>query len=99
MESPGPDRIRKWAELASIGPILGITVAVAWYVGSSLDARFGTTPWLMICFVIFGIVGSFWRFIRTLQQFGELETRHGRRRGPEPPGKETKETDEGSGSR
>jgi F0F1-type ATP synthase assembly protein I len=95
MEKPDPERLRNWAELLGTGPLFAASVTLGWYVGSSLDARLGTSPWLMTCLVILGVVGSFWKFIRTLQDMGELSRPKKRRSEGQDRGK----TDDGAGGR
>ncbi|RMH42474.1 MAG: AtpZ/AtpI family protein [Deltaproteobacteria bacterium] len=46
---------------------MGIAVAIGWWIGRWLDDRFGTTPWLMVLFVLFGVGAAFKAVIRTAQ--------------------------------
>jgi F0F1-type ATP synthase assembly protein I len=45
--------------LSSVGLELGIAVTLGYLAGSWLDARLGTTPWLMIVLLIFGVAAGF----------------------------------------
>ncbi|HCN20538.1 MAG TPA: hypothetical protein DIS73_09750 [Planctomycetia bacterium] len=46
-----------------VGSIVG-----CYFVGSYLDSRFGTTPKLMITFVMLGIAAGFVEFYRVLKK-------------------------------
>ena len=111
MERPDPERVRKWAELLGTGPLFAATAGLAWFAGSRLDERFGTSPWIMTCLVVLGVAGSFWKLVKTLQDLGELSgRRRPRRSSPDaPPGEfsggrparddRAGETHDGSGGR
>lgn len=65
------DRIpedRRWmakaAEAWSIPGIMFFSVLIGYLLGSWLDGRFGTDPWLTIIFVVAGIAGGFFEVIR-----------------------------------
>ncbi|MBI4509235.1 MAG: AtpZ/AtpI family protein [Deltaproteobacteria bacterium] len=45
--------------MASVGLEMGIAVALGWAVGSWLDSKLHTTPWLMLLFLLFGVVAGF----------------------------------------
>jgi ATP synthase protein I len=56
------------ASLASIGIEMGVAVALGWWFGTLLDDYFGTAPWLMIVFLLFGVAAAFAAVIRTAKQ-------------------------------
>jgi len=43
-----------------------IALGIGWWVGSWLDARFATPPWLTILFVVFGLVAGVLNVYRTV---------------------------------
>jgi len=53
---------RAYKELAYFGS-LGISVALAIFIGLGigiwLDRKFGTSPWLTLVFLVFGIIAGF----------------------------------------
>jgi ATP synthase protein I len=79
MAKPDPDRIRKWGQLAGIGPLLATAVVLGWYVGSKLDQWLGTAPWLMVLGVLLGTAGGFIELVRLLADLGETGKKPGRR--------------------
>ena len=42
-----------------MGLELAISIAVGYFIGDWLDGRFGTHPWLSICFLFLGIAAGF----------------------------------------
>jgi len=65
--------------LRQIGPYLGLglqlalTVAIFYFVGSWLDDRFETAPYLMVVCSMVGIVGGFIKFSRTVTELSKEE--------------------------
>ncbi|MBF0238723.1 MAG: AtpZ/AtpI family protein [SAR324 cluster bacterium] len=60
----------KWLMFSSMGLELGLSVVVGCVVGQYLDRVFGTTPWLFLLFVLFGVFAgyrSIYRLLRKLQ--------------------------------
>jgi len=74
VEKPNKDaeqtsrRFFRAASLASVGLEMGVAVFVGWWVGQFLDKEWGTTPWLMIVFLLFGVAAAFKAIIRTAKQ-------------------------------
>ena len=56
------------ASLASVGLEMGVAVFVGFWIGQFLDKELGTTPWLMILFLLFGVAAAFKAIIRTAKQ-------------------------------
>jgi F0F1-type ATP synthase assembly protein I len=52
-------RFFRAAQAASLGLEMGIAVAIGAGIGYLLDASFGTRPWLMLVFLLFGIAAGF----------------------------------------
>lgn len=44
---------------------MGVCVALGWGIGYWLDGRFGTQPWLMLVFLLFGVAAGFKALITT----------------------------------
>ena len=53
---------------SSVGLELGIAVIVGLLGGMWLDNRFGTTPWLMLAFLVFGLVAGFRNVLRAVER-------------------------------
>jgi ATP synthase protein I len=47
------------AKLSSVGLEMGLSVLIGWGIGTWLDNRFGTKPWLMITWLLIGIAAGF----------------------------------------
>lgn len=53
----------------SIGIEMAVAVGVGWAIGSWLDSRFGTSPWLMYLFLALGIAAAFRGLWRTARKY------------------------------
>jgi ATP synthase protein I len=53
---------------SSVGLELGIAVIVGLLGGMWLDNRFGTTPWLMLVFLVLGLVAGFRNVLRAVER-------------------------------
>ncbi len=78
------------ALLRTVGPFLTLGIELAgivvlfFFLGRWLDARFGTSPWLMIGSLTAGVAVGLYQFVRTVtllskRQPGEENVRHERR--------------------
>ena len=72
MAKPDPERLRKWGQLAGIGPLLAAAVIAGYLVGGWLDGKLGTTPWLMVAGVLLGSAAGFVELVRILKDLGEM---------------------------
>jgi ATP synthase protein I len=45
-----------------------VATAIGWGIGVWLDKRFGTEPWLMIVFFLFGVAAGFRGIIRAARE-------------------------------
>jgi len=82
MALPEPKTLRKWAELTGLGPTLAASVLVGWFLGSWLDGKLGTSPWIMTGGLFLGAIGGFIEVARVLARLGEKPGKvGGRRRG------------------
>lgn len=66
--SKKPD-FRHLAELSSIGLVLPSSIAVGLFLGYFLDKLLGTAPWMLIIFLLLGIVSGFLSLFRALRKF------------------------------
>lgn len=65
--------MRSAAPLLTAGIQLAASVVLMLFVGRWLDAKFGTTPWLMIVGIFFGLGAGLYQFIRTVGAVGRQE--------------------------
>jgi len=82
--------IRRIADASSIGLAFPIAIAIGYFLGQWLDGMFGTAPWMMAIFTIFGIVAGFLNALRTAIRIGREEDQESARSGQSggPPGEE-----------
>ncbi len=60
----------KWIQFSAMGLELGLSVIVGLFVGDYLDKQFGTEPWLLLLFLVFGLFAGFrsvYRLLKKLQ--------------------------------
>ena len=50
--------------LSSVGIEMAVCVVIGWGLGYWLDGKFGTTPWLMLVFLLVGTAAGFRALIR-----------------------------------
>ena len=50
---------RQFARVSAIGLEMGLAVVIGLGIGYLLDRVFGTKPWLMVVFLILGVVAAF----------------------------------------
>lgn len=87
----GPEGGKKraaWAEylsLSTIGIEMGATLVVGLGIGWYLDRFFGTRPWLLVIFTMFGIAAGFLNLVRIAREqertnrgAGDVKTKEGR---------------------
>ncbi len=53
---------------ASVGLELGLAVIIGLVIGIYMDRAFGTTPWLMLVWLVFGFVAGFRGVLRAVQR-------------------------------
>ena len=71
MTSTTPKKISsiyKAAQHASIGLEMAIAIAIGWGLGTWLDEKFDSDPWLMITGLILGVAAGFMGIIRVIRQ-------------------------------
>jgi ATP synthase protein I len=84
--TPGPDaaspaarggkRFYNVLSASSVGLELGLSVVIGVLLGMWLDGRFGTTPWLMLLWLGFGLVAGFRGVLRAVRR-ADREAAHG----------------------
>lgn len=59
MEEKDRRFIRMAGVLSTVGITLVVATVIGYFLGLFLDRIFGTSPWLMILFLLFGIAAGF----------------------------------------
>ncbi|HEX9843177.1 MAG TPA: AtpZ/AtpI family protein [bacterium] len=72
--APSPNRIKQYLRFSAVGLELGLSVIVGLVVGQWLDSRLGTEPWLLLLFLVFGMIAGFRSVFRLLR---DLNARNG----------------------
>ena len=62
-DSPGGE-FRDYLRFSTIGIEMGVALAIGMLIGWYLDRLFGTRPWLIILFTLFGIAAGFRNLVR-----------------------------------
>jgi ATP synthase protein I len=70
MPDEEPSVLRQLARLSTIGITLVAATAIGLAIGYGLDRVFGTSPWLMLTFTLFGIAGGFLNLFRDVGMMG-----------------------------
>jgi ATP synthase protein I len=73
MEEEKKKQYKQLARYSSIGLEMGFSVAIGAAMGYFLDKYFNTTPWLMILFLILGIVAAFRSLFRLMKDIDKDE--------------------------
>ena len=75
---------RRIADASSLGLAFPIAIVIGYFWGRWMDRVFGTAPWLMVAFTVFGIAGGFLNAIRTAIRIGREEDEASKGRDGEP---------------
>ncbi|MBN2198545.1 MAG: AtpZ/AtpI family protein [Candidatus Aminicenantes bacterium] len=67
----GRENIPRFLELSSLGLMLPSSIAVGLFFGYLLDKWLGTHPWLLIVFLLLGVVSGFLSLLRGLKRLGK----------------------------
>ncbi|MDX2094165.1 MAG: AtpZ/AtpI family protein [Kofleriaceae bacterium] len=51
---------------SSVGLEMGLSVIIGLLIGYGLDRELGTTPWMMLLFLVFGLVAGFRGVLRAV---------------------------------
>ena len=54
-----PPKFRRYLRFSSVGLEMGFSVVLGLVIGQWLDKKLGTAPWLLLLFLIFGMVAGF----------------------------------------
>jgi ATP synthase protein I len=63
-----PGEFGRIANLSSVGIALVLCTLIGWGIGRFLDTRLGTSPWLMLVFLLLGIGAGFLNVFRTIDK-------------------------------
>jgi ATP synthase protein I len=69
--TPGKDKgkvVRQIASYSTLGLEMGLSVAVGAIIGYYLDKWLHSEPWLLIVFLIFGVIAGFRSLYRALKR-------------------------------
>lgn len=58
----------KWIRFSAMGLELGLSVIVGLLIGDFLDGFFGTEPWLLLLFLLFGLIAGYRSIFRLLNK-------------------------------
>jgi len=68
---PKKENYRKILELTSLGLTLPSSIAIGLFFGYYLDKVFGSHPWLLIIFLLFGIASGIISLLRGVNKYKE----------------------------
>ena len=68
------DDFRKIAEMSSVALVLPSSIAVGLFFGYMLDKWLRTDPWMLLLFLVFGIVSGFTSLFRALRKYEKEES-------------------------
>jgi ATP synthase protein I len=68
-DSPTKPKFQKIAVVSSLGLMLPSSIAVGLFFGYQLDKLFGTHPWLLLIFLLLGIVSGLISLIRGINRY------------------------------
>jgi len=90
MSKSGREGFRKIAEFSSLGLTLPSSIIVGLFIGYLLDKKLNTSPWLLLIFLLLGIVSGFYSLFKGLKKY--------KRTALEDPGAQTGENSTRSGN-
>lgn len=61
-------RYNRYLRYSTVGLEMGLSVLIGLFVGQWLDKRLGTEPWLLLVFLLFGMVAGFRSIFRLARQ-------------------------------
>ena len=67
------DDFRKIAEMSSVALVLPSSIAVGLFFGYVLDKWLHTDPWMLLAFLVFGIISGFTNLFRALRKYEKEE--------------------------
>lgn len=69
MRKSGRENFRKIAEFSSLGLTLPSSIIVGLFIGYFLDKKLNTGPWLLLAFLLLGIVSGFYSLFKGLKKY------------------------------
>ncbi|MEE9488708.1 MAG: AtpZ/AtpI family protein [Candidatus Brocadiales bacterium] len=66
-----PDTYIAYGRAVGLGFFMVGSIVGCFFIGDYLDSRFGTTPKLMLVFVLLGIAAGFMEFYRVLKRLSD----------------------------
>lgn len=65
---------RSWRLLkfSALGIEMAVATVIGWLIGSWLDRQLGTSPWLMLVFVLLGVAAGFRGVFRAAREAQEI---------------------------
>jgi len=61
--------LRKMLSMSSIGLVLPSAIAIGLFIGYTLDKWLNTHPWMLMVFLILGIISGFVSLFREINRF------------------------------
>jgi len=71
MEKETKGLIRQLGKVSIIGIEMVVSTFVGLAIGLFLDGKFGTSPWLTLIFLLFGIIAGFRNIFREIKRIEE----------------------------
>ena len=59
---------KKLYSVSTAGIYMVVTTMIGYFIGRKLDQWFGTDPWLMLLFLLFGVAAGFKNLIQIARQ-------------------------------
>jgi len=72
------DDFRKIAEMSSVALVLPSSIAVGLFFGYVLDKWLHTDPWMLLVFLVFGIISGFMSLFRAIRKYEKEENSRSR---------------------
>jgi F0F1-type ATP synthase assembly protein I len=62
---------RSFALLGSFGFTMAASILIGYFVGSYIDRKLGTEPWLLLTTLLLCVIGGFVEFFKTVGRFSK----------------------------
>lgn len=66
--APMPPQFRRYLRYSSVGLEMGLSVILGLVIGQWLDKKLNTGPWLLLVFLLFGMVAGFRSVFRLMRE-------------------------------
>lgn len=67
------DSYRKIAPYLNVGYVWAASVILFTFIGTKMDAHWQTKPWFTVAGALFGVIGGFYHFLKTVLKVGKTE--------------------------